>query len=78
MQAVVDFAGRYIYHDNHERTEYNRIVMTVLENVVTVSPRLSKNELAHTLRQYKDKIITELQLRLKINNFVKSSCDLDK
>lgn len=160
IQAVVDFAGRYIYRDNHEKTGYNRIcsssmdktmrsfwtkmaticvslvicligptyayfahgirttwtsdripftapnsdaefivnvllqtivfghgfvgyfglevVMTVMENVVTVTPRLLTNELVHTIRQYKDKMISESELRCKMNNFVKSTCDLNK
>lgn len=25
FQAVFDFPGRYIYHDNHDKTEHNRI-----------------------------------------------------
>ena len=25
LQSLVDFSGRYIYHNNHDKTEYNRI-----------------------------------------------------
>lgn len=160
LQAVFDFPGRYIYHDNHDKTEYNRIcslemdetmrrflfkmftmiasvlisliwptyayiahgirttstslripftapnsdaefivnvilqtvilghgavayytievTTTVVENAVTVLPRLSTNDLAHTIRQYKDQTISGWEFRCKMNNFLKSACDLDK
>lgn len=160
MQAIIDFAGRYIYHDNHENTEYNRICSTAMDstvrefaikmgiiyismvgafigptrayivhgiktswtseripfttpdsddefminillqtvifahaiwayfalevastlfaNVVNVAPRLSTNDLARTIQQYNDKRITQLEIRCKIGNFVKSTCDTAK
>lgn len=34
IQAVVDFAGRYIYHDNYERNEYNRICSSNMDRTM--------------------------------------------
>lgn len=160
LQAVIDFAGRYIYHNNHENTEYNRICSTAMDstirefaikmgiiyismvgafigpthayivygiktswtseripftapnsdeefminillqtiifvhaiwayfalevactlfaNVVNVAPRLSTNDLALAIQQYEDKKDSQLELRCKMRNFVKSTCDTDK
>lgn len=160
LQAVTDFAGRYIYHDNHDNTSYNRIcsaamdstirefsikmgiiyismmcafigpthayivngikttwtseripftepnsdnefminiilqtiifvhaiwayfalevACTLFANVVTVIPRLSTSKLAYTIQQYNDRKISQLELRPKLGNFVKSTCDTDK
>lgn len=160
LQAIIDFAGRYIYHDNHENTEYNcicsaamdgtirefaikmgiiyismicafigpthayiaygvktswtseripftvpnsadeflinillqtiifvhaiwayfalEVACTLSANVVNVAPRLSTNDLAHTIQRYNDKNISRLELRCEMRNFVKSTCDTDK
>lgn len=160
LQAITDFAGRYIYHDNYENTEYNRIcsaamdstirefaikmgiiyismicafigpthayivygiktswtseripftapnsddefminillqtiifvhaiwayfalevACTIFANVVNVTPRLCVSELACTIQQYNDNEISQLELRFKIKNFVKSTCDTDR
>lgn len=160
LQPLVDFGGRYIYHDSHEDSEYNRICsnhmdntmrrfinkmgaifisllfaligpanayfshgilsttiqahipftepnsnaefiwnlllqtifgvhagmgyigmetcLSILENAVTVTPRLIESELVHTIQQYEKKSITELELHLKIGNIVKQSNDADK
>lgn len=34
LQAIIDFAGRYIYHDNHESTEYNRICSAAMDSTI--------------------------------------------
>lgn len=47
----------------------------MLENAVTIAPRLIKNELD---RLYEQKSITELELHLKIENIVKQSNDAYK
>lgn len=160
LQAIIDFAGHYIYQDNHENTEYNQIcsaamdstirefsikmgiiyismvcafigpthayiaygiktswtseripftepnsddefminillqtiifvhaiwayfslevACTIFSNVVNVTPRLSIKDLANTIQQYKEKKISRLELRFKIRNFVRSTCDIDK
>lgn len=160
LQSLIDFGGRNIYHDDHEKTDYNRIcsnhmdntmrrfiikmgtilisflafaigpinafvvygirttvvegripftesksnaefkvnvllqsIMTVhgslcyialelfqsiLENVVTITPRLIKGELVQTIELYEKKSIAELELNMKIGNIVKQSIDADK
>lgn len=54
------------------------MMMTLVENVVTVTPRLCTNDLAQTIGLYKNKQISELELRCKMNHFMKSTCDTDK
>lgn len=160
LQALIDFGGRYIYHDSHEKTNYNRICskqmdrtmkqfilkmativlsfviatlapmfayflygtrsttlethipcveaksdteyyiclflqnifamhgfpsyiglecfLSILQNVVTATPQLIRNELKHTIQLYKEKAISELELRIRLGNIVKQSNDLDK
>lgn len=54
------------------------VIMALIENAVTVTPRVSICSLASAIRQYKDKTSTELELRCTMNNFVKSTHDMDK
>lgn len=54
------------------------VAMSLIENVVIVTPHLSTSDLAHTIRLYKDKAISEMELRCRINNFVTSTHDTDK
>lgn len=49
-----------------------------LENVVTITPRLIKSDLEHTIQLYEEKSLTKLELHLKIANIVKQSNDADK
>lgn len=160
LQALIDFAGRYIYYDNHENTEYNcicstemdntmkkflikigfiytsmvcsfigpshaylvhgirttwteeripfttpnsdaefminvllqtiifmhaiwayfalEVASTIFSNVVAVTPQLSKTDLEFAIQLFKNKSITELKLRYRLKNFMKSTCDTDK
>lgn len=34
LQALIDFGGRYIYHDNHGKTEYSRICSDHMDRTV--------------------------------------------
>lgn len=34
LQALVDFPGRYIYHDNHDKTEYNHICSLAMDKTM--------------------------------------------
>lgn len=52
--------------------------LSILENVVTIVPRLTKNELVNTIQMHEDKSISELELRLRISNIVKQSLDADE
>lgn len=54
------------------------VACTLSANVVNVAPRLSTNDLAHTIQRYNDKNISRLELRCEMRNFVKSTCDTDK
>lgn len=53
------------------------IVLSLYQDVVTVAPKLLTADLAHAIRQYEDKSITEQQLRMRIQNIVKQSHDTD-
>ena len=160
LQSLIDFGGKYIYHDSNEKTEYNEIcsdhmditmrryiqkmlamyigylfamigpvhayftqgvlattiearipltepksnaefmfnfslqsafgfhgglcyigmecALSILENVVTITPKLIESNLVQTIQQYEKKSITELELHLKIRNIVEQSIDADK
>lgn len=53
-------------------------LMSILENTVTITPRLIENDLKHTIQLYEGKSITELELHMSIGNIVKQSNDADK
>lgn len=160
LQSLVDFGGRHIYHDSHEKTEINRIcsdhmdstmksylvkitiiafsyavstigpmsafilhgiyttalelripftepkgnaefavnffiqsllaihgfisyagielVLSLLENAVTITPRLIVNDLVQTIQSYEKSLISKGQLHLQIGNIVNQSIDADK
>lgn len=160
LQSLIDFGGNYIYHDNHKKTEYNRICsdhmdltmrqflvklggmafsfgvgivgptykyfkygipsttiearvpftepkshgefavnfilqttagtqgavafvglevfLSILQNAVTITPRLIENELMQTNQQYEKKAINEVELNVKFGNIVRQSQDADK
>ena len=157
LQSLIDFGGKYIYHDSHEKTEYNAICsdhmdhtmrrfiqkmlamfvgylfgmigpahayfvdgirstviearipftepksnaefmcnlllqsiigvhgglayiamecfLMILENVVTITPKLIESDLVHTIQAYEKKSITELELNLRIKNIVEQSME---
>lgn len=160
LQSLIDFGGRHIYRDSHEKTAYNRICsdhmdktmkkfivkeisicssfaaaslrplneylvygirttpielhfpftepksnaefignflllvvlsvhgflvyiglecfLSLLENAVTITPRLIKSDLMHMTQLYEKKSITEKELQMKIVNITKQCIDADK
>lgn len=53
-------------------------LLSILENAVTITPRLVESDIMHTIQQYERKSITELELRMKISKIAKQSVDADK
>lgn len=51
---------------------------SMLESTVTIKPQLIRSDLVHTIQQYEEKSITDLELHAKIGNIVKQSNDADK
>lgn len=54
------------------------VFVSILENVVTIVPRLIKSELVQTIESYERKQISDLELRIRIGGIVKQSNDTDK
>lgn len=54
------------------------LYLSILENTVTIAPRLMKSELEHTIQLYESKSITALELRFNIANIARKSNDADK
>lgn len=52
--------------------------LTLLENVVTVTPRLINCDFEQMIESFEEKSIAEVELRLRIANIVKQSNDLDE
>lgn len=54
------------------------LYQSILENVVTIAPRLIKTDLVQAVESYERKQISELELRKRIGNIVKQSNDIDE
>lgn len=52
--------------------------LSLLENAVTITPRLIESDLKQTIQLYEKKSITELELNLRIGNITKQSIDADE
>lgn len=82
-KSNAEFMGNFLFQNVtsvHGAIAYVglEVFLSILENAVTITPRLIENDLVHTIKLYEKKSTTQLQLNVKIGNIVRQSIDADK